>query len=55
MDEIQLRDARATLSAVVDSDLAITASRGYTVVTRNPRHFQALAVPVHNPFDVRPN
>ena len=39
------------------ADLAIAAtavSRGYTVLTRNLRHFQALAVPVHDPFERLP-
>lgn len=39
------------------ADLAIAAtaaSRGYTVLTRNIRHFRAFAVPVHNPFESLP-
>lgn len=30
------------------------ASRGYTVLTRNMRHFRALAVPAHDPFESLP-
>ena len=39
------------------ADLAIAATavnRGYTVLTRNLRHFQALAVPAHDPFETLP-
>jgi len=39
------------------ADLAIAAtaaSRGYTVLTRNLRHFQGLAVPAHDPFESLP-
>jgi predicted nucleic acid-binding protein len=39
------------------ADLAIAAtaaSRGYTVLTRNMRHFRCLAVPAHDPFESLP-
>ena len=39
------------------ADLAIAATaqiRGYTVMTRNVRHFRWLAVPSHDPFDSLP-
>lgn len=39
------------------ADLAIAATaqiRGYTVLTRNLRHFRLLAVPSHDPFDSLP-
>jgi predicted nucleic acid-binding protein len=39
------------------ADLAIAATalmHGYTVLTRNLRHFRALAVPSHDPFESLP-
>jgi len=39
------------------ADLAIAATaqlRGYTVLTRNLRHFRLLAVPSHDPFESLP-
>ena len=39
------------------ADLAIAAtaiSRGYTVLTRNLRHFQDIPVPCHDPFQTLP-
>jgi predicted nucleic acid-binding protein len=39
------------------ADLAIAAtaaSRGYIVLTRNPRQFRALAIPAHDPFATLP-
>ena len=39
------------------ADLAIAATaqiRGYTVLTRNLRHFRPLAVPSHDPFESLP-
>jgi len=39
------------------ADLAIAAtaaSRGYTVLTRNMRHFRALVIPAHDPFESLP-
>ena len=39
------------------ADLAIAATariRGYTVLTRNLRHFRVLGVPSHDPFDSLP-
>ncbi len=40
------------------ADLAIAAtaaSRGYTVLTRNPRHFRSLGVAAHDPFASLPS
>ena len=40
------------------ADLAIAATalvRGYTVLTRNLRHFAPLGVPTHDPFDTLPD
>ena len=45
--------ARAAGQASGLADLAIAATaqvRGYTVLTRNLRHFRGLAVPAHDPF-----
>jgi len=39
------------------ADLAIAATaaeRGFTVLTRNLRHFRAIAVPAHDPFESLP-
>lgn len=45
--------ARAAGQAPGLADLAIAATaqvRGYTVLTRNLRHFRGLAVPAHDSF-----
>ncbi len=40
---------------LADATIAATASlRGFTVVTRNIRHFQVFGVPLINPFDEAP-
>ena len=49
--------ARAAGQAPGFADLAIAATVqlwGYTVLTRNLRHFRGLAVPVHDPFESLP-
>jgi predicted nucleic acid-binding protein len=49
--------ARAAGCAPGLADLAIAAtaaSRGYTILTRNLRHFRALDVPSHDPFGSLP-
>jgi len=49
--------ARAAGQAPGLADLAIAAtaaSRGYTVLTGNLRHFRGLAVPAHDPFESLP-
>lgn len=49
--------ARAAGQAPGLADLAIAATaqlRGYTVLTRNLRHFRMLAVPSHDPFESLP-
>ncbi len=49
--------ARAAGQALGLADLAIAATaqvRGYTVLTRNLRHFRGLAAPAHNPFESLP-
>ncbi len=54
----QLSDqARASGQSPGLADLAIAAtaaSRGYTVLTRNPRHFRGLGVAAHDPFTSLP-
>lgn len=49
--------ARASGQALGWADSAIAAmarSRGYTILTRNLRHFRGLAVPAHDPFELLP-
>lgn len=49
--------ARSAGQAPGLADLAIAATavhQGYTVLTRNLRHFQALDVPAHDPFESLP-
>ena len=49
--------ARAAGQAPGFADLAIAATAqlwGYTVLTRNLRHFRGLAVPAHDPFESLP-
>lgn len=50
--------ARAAGQAPGLADLAIAATaqlQGYTVLTRNLRHFRMLAVPAHDPFESLPS
>ncbi len=50
--------ARADGQAPGLADVAIAAtaaSRGYTVLTRNLRHFRALGIAAHDPFDTLPD